>query len=85
MVSLALHLHSTLLLPGLRCEQVMILVCSNPNLPRALRARVGATTDPVPKGKHIDAEPRHDAITTWVLGGTCMDCLLGLLRTPVDI
>ncbi|CAK0783404.1 hypothetical protein CVIRNUC_006603 [Coccomyxa viridis] len=34
------------------------LVSSNPNMPRSIRARVGATSDPIPKGKHIE-EPKH--------------------------
>jgi len=34
------------------------LVNSNPNMPRSIRARVGATSDPIPKGKHIE-EPKH--------------------------
>ncbi|KAK9839680.1 hypothetical protein WJX81_005790 [Elliptochloris bilobata] len=43
---------------------------SNPNLPRALRARVGATSDPVPAGKHIDAEPKkHFTLVGSAHGG----------------
>ncbi|CAL8464432.1 g3967 [Coccomyxa elongata] len=34
-------------------------VHSNPNLPRTIRARIGAETDPVPEGKHVDAGPEH--------------------------
>ncbi|CAL5220678.1 g2726 [Coccomyxa viridis] len=34
------------------------LVSSNPNMPRSIRARVGATSDPIPKGKHLE-EPKH--------------------------
>jgi hypothetical protein len=29
------------------------------NLPRNVRGRVGQTTDPVPEGKKLDAEPKH--------------------------
>ncbi|BDA49685.1 hypothetical protein COCOBI_14-3050 [Coccomyxa sp. Obi] len=35
------------------------LVHSNPNLPRTIRARIGAETDPVPEGKHVHAGPEH--------------------------
>ncbi|KAK9904984.1 hypothetical protein WJX75_007093 [Coccomyxa subellipsoidea] len=35
------------------------LVHSNNNLPRTIRARTAATSDPVPEGKHLDAGPKH--------------------------
>lgn len=30
---------------------------STPGVPRSIRARIGATTDPVPEGKELDASP----------------------------
>ncbi len=44
--------------PGIRLVEVSCsILCSNPNMPRSIRARVGATSDPIPKGKHIE-EPK---------------------------
>ena len=34
------------------------LIHSNPNMPRSIRARTGATTDPIPHGKKLDAAPQ---------------------------
>lgn len=42
----------------LLCDMIYYF-CSNPNMPRSIRARVGATSDPIPKGKHIE-EPKYD-------------------------
>ncbi|KAK2078086.1 hypothetical protein QBZ16_003954 [Prototheca wickerhamii] len=35
----------------------IVQAANSSSLPRTVRARVGATTDPVPEGKVIDAEP----------------------------
>lgn len=35
----------------------IVQAANSSSLPRTVRARVGATTDPVPEGKVVDAEP----------------------------
>ena len=48
-------------------------LCSNPNLPRSIRARTGATTDPIPKGKKLDAHPQ------------CVHCTSRPAQAPVMV
>ena len=60
-VMIDLQLIGTGLTPGITMSRMRpslrSLDCSNPNMPRSIRARVGATSDPIPKGKHIE-EPK---------------------------
>ena len=41
------------------CSLTPLRICSNPNMPRSIRARTGATTDPIPHGKKLDAAPQY--------------------------